>query len=554
MASWRSRLGPALGLIGVIGLSYAGSLDGKFISDDLQAVAGNPLLESLDGAHLVRIFTGFDGPNYMPLKVFSLALDVQLWGPGPIGFHLTNLLLHILTALLVYRILLRLELGPWPAPTVALLWAVHPLQVESVAWISERKNVLSGLFFCAAFDRYLSYSERPRPTTYLGLLACYVLALLSKMNTMVLPVVCLAYEASFRFRLRRRDGLASLPMFALAALVAAYNLLGNPVHGGPYHGGSALVTWLSSSVVVLRYIAHAFLPTQLSFYYDVPLRGSLLDPSLALSLLALLALGAASLWGIRRRQRAAFWALWFGITLLPMLNLIPFRGLMHDRYMYLSLLGPLVLVALGLDALARSRSTRYAAAGVAAAAVVGCVFLTVQRVEAFHSPQSLWEDWALRVPYLPGQPHVSRGPDPKLRALRAEIARNPDSAVAHANLGARYYETRRPRQAIRELERALELEPEHRIFLANLGRGYTSAGQLERGARALARAAELDPHSFVTHYHLARVQLERGDLEGARSALAVCERIRPAESRLGNSWALERKRLAELETLREGGR
>ena len=255
--------------------AFGPSVSGEFVSDDTQSVRDNPLLRSLDGTHLKAIFSSFDDSNYIPIKVLSLAIDRSLWGPSPTGFHVTNILLHVLCALLVFAILMRLEMPPIASCLAALVWAVHPLQVESVAWISERKNVLSGLFFLAAFLLYLSYSETGRTRTYIAIVALFVLATLSKMNTMVLPALCLAYEATYRFRLRRRDLQAALPLLGIGAMVGWYNLSGNPIHGASYHGGSAIVTWLSSSVVVFRYLGNAVLPVSLCSSYDVPLRDSL---------------------------------------------------------------------------------------------------------------------------------------------------------------------------------------------------------------------------------------------------------------------------------------
>ena len=146
----RSSLLQSALIIILIFVAYSGSFDGEFVSDDIRRVRDNPTIRSLEWSHIKEIFTTFDGANYMPLKVLSLAVDYQLWGPKPTGFHITNLLLHILCALVIYIILMRIGIRPPPAFLIALLWAVHPLQVESVAWISERKNVLSGLFFFAA--------------------------------------------------------------------------------------------------------------------------------------------------------------------------------------------------------------------------------------------------------------------------------------------------------------------------------------------------------------------------------------------------------------------
>ena len=137
---------------------------------------------------------------------------------------------------------------------LALLWAVHPLQVESVAWISERKNVLSAVFFFAAFLGWLRWHGRWNAGRYAALLLLYALALLSKMNTVVLPALCLAHEALLQHRLRRAEWLATLPLWGLGAAIVGINLAGNPIHAGGFHGGSAIVTWLSSSVVVFRYL------------------------------------------------------------------------------------------------------------------------------------------------------------------------------------------------------------------------------------------------------------------------------------------------------------
>jgi tetratricopeptide (TPR) repeat protein len=237
-----------------------------------------------------------------------------------------------------------------------------------------------------------------------------------------------------------------------------------------------------------------------------------------------------------------------------MLNLIPFRALMQDRYMYLALLGPLVCLGMGLSWAARTWIPRYVAAGLAAAAIVAAGACSFQRVEVFDHPVSLWEDSALRVPYVPADPpHRQHDLEAKVGLLRDAILRDPDSTVAHANLGALYYEMGNSAYAIARLQRAREFAPDDRILLANLGRAYAQAGRLEAAERALARAAELDPHAFVTQRALARVLLERGDLEGARRALAACARIRPPGSPAAGSWAREHERLEELEAARVEG-
>jgi hypothetical protein len=503
-------------------IAYLGSFNGQFVSDDLQMVVPNPLLNSLGWENIKLIFTSFDDSNYMPLKVLSLAVDRALWGPDPFGHHVVNLLLHFGCALTIFSILLRLGFSGVAACLVALLWAVHPLQVESVAWITERKNVLSGFFFFAAFRAYLEYSERPRAVAYVGTLLLLSLALLSKMNTLVLPAICLAYEATYKMRYRGRDVVAVLPMFALGALAAWYNLSNSQTHGGEFHGGSAVVTWLSMAVVVFRYLGHTILPIGLNSRYNVPLMGSPFDPAVFVSLLGLVAVAGATIWLIRRKKREAFWILYFAITLAPMLNIVPFRTMMQDRYMYLAVLGPLGLVGSILDSLARPAARRAGAvAGVIA--VVACVSVTVRQVEYWDSPASLWVRDATSRP-LRANETVFRPADHsfELAQLEAAVGREPDRAMLRNNLGGLHFAAARLEQAVEQFEEANRLEPDEVFTLINLGRAYTRLGRTEEAEGKLTRATELRPYNFMACYYLLRLHLQTKDASKARRTFDKC--------------------------------
>ncbi len=539
----------AIALVTII--VYGRSVSGEFVSDDVQNVRDNELLRSLDWDHLRGIVTSFDDANYIPVKVLSLAVDTRLWGPAPAGFHVTNVILHVLCALLVYSILLRLDLPSLPAGLAALAWAVHPLQVESVAWISERKNVLSGLFFFAAFRFYLSYSESGRARTYAALLALFVLAVLSKMNTLVLPAVCLAYEAAFRFRVRRRDWLSSLPLFGIGFVVAWFNLSGNPIHGSTYHGGSALVTWLSSAVVVFRYLGNVLLPARLCVFYDVPLRDSLLSPPVLVSVAGLLLVAGLAVGFRRSRRRAGFWILWFVITLAPMLNLIPFRSLMNDRYMYLALLGPIAFVAFLASDGSPSPAVSRTLAVAAAAAIAACAALGFIRVGVFASELTLWEDWTPRLAYVAADvPYVQPDFEAKVAFLRGALSGGRGSAAIENNLGALYFEADRTDEAIPLLEAAAARLPGSAPVLVNLGRALTRSGDLVRARRTLMDAVAAAPYDFLSHLSLARVDLRLKDAAGARRELEACGRIRPNPADAAY-WAGERDDLRRLE---ESGR
>lgn len=545
------RLLQVAAIAAVTVLAYVGSFDGGFVSDDIRRVQDNETIRSLDWRHLKEIFTTFDGANYMPLKVLSLAVDYRLFGPSPAGFHATNLALHVGCALLVWAILLRLGMRPPTACITALLWAVHPLQVESVAWISERKNVLSGLFFFAAFGAYLRFSERRRARDYLAVLALYVLAVLSKMNTMVLPAVCLAYETTFRLRLRAADVAACLPLLAVAAVAAWYNLAGNPIHGAGWHANSVVITWLSSAVVFFRYLGNLLAPVGLEVWYEVPLRGSLADPAVIAALVGLAAIAAVTTRLVLTRHQAAFWILWFGITLLPMLNIVvPFRSLMQDRYMYLAMLGPLALVASSLDAACRSRAAQTAAVGAAVAAIAACTVLTYRQVEVWDSPFSMWKEGAPKRAAIPGDPrHAVEDYDAKVAHLGVALEDGP-TAVLHNNLGALYFQAGELASALREFEAAAKLDANHGTIALNLGRAYAYAGRLDAARERLEHAARVDPYLGLARINLARVHLARGDAEAARRELDAYDRLQPEAS-----WMTRRERahLQRLEAAGTGG-
>ena len=529
-------------------LAYAGSFRGGFISDDVQEIPENPLLRSLAPANLRAIATSFEaGINYIPLHTLSLTFDYQLWGLAPAGYHATNLVLHVVNALLVYLLLLRLGEPATAACTVALLWAVHPVQVESVAWISERKNLLSTLFFLLAFLTYLRFSARQRTRSYLLLLGLFICALVSKLNTIVLPAVMVAYEVGERFRLRARDLAATVPLLVAGVVVAWVNLAGNRSHGAAYHGGRLWVTLRTSATVVPRYLALVLDPSGPSYYHAVPLRSSWLEPEVlggALTVLGLAAIAAAL---IARRRRGAFWIVWFGATLSPMLNLVPFPALMADRYLYIPLLGPLVLLAWGARALsARLPPLALALPVLTTGTVLTLVGLTAARVPTFRDEFSLWADWAVHTSYISAdRPY---GPKPRSREidlLRTALTHNGDSAALHNNLGAIAFEEKRMDEAVAELARARRLDPQDPAIALNLGRAYLHAGEPAAAARTLEDAVRLEPPSYFAWLNLGRAYVQLRDAPNARHALEQARRIRP-------EWQDWRREWAVLEQLEHG--
>jgi tetratricopeptide (TPR) repeat protein len=509
-------------------LAYAGSFSGGWISDDGPLVVENTSLHALSFENIETIATSrSDGVNYIPLNFLSLAIDRAIFGLWPPGFHLVNLMLHIATAFAIYFFVRRIPESAGLAAAAALLWAVHPVQVESVAWISERKNLLSTLFFVLAFDAYLRFSAAPRARTYLIVLLLFVAALLSKVNTIVLPAMTLIYEIAMRRRLRLQDVAAALPLFACGALVAWANLSGNTSHGATYHGGSLVSTLQTSSTTIPRYLANVVAPFDLSGYYPVILRASWLDPTVAFSVAVIAALVALTCWLAWRGAPDAFWLAWFGITLSPMLNLIPFPALMNDRYLYLPLLGALVpLLRIGQTLLQRMDALRLAPAAVAIVVAIS-VGLTVARVPVFRNELNLWADFGLRFSYITSDRPWGPPPRREEKQLLAEaLKRHPERAALHNNVGGFAFEEGRFADALGSLERAYALGPDDPTIALNLGRTYLALNRVDDAVRTLERAVQLEPAAFFPQLNLARGYLLRGDLVRARATLERAKSIK----------------------------
>jgi hypothetical protein len=337
----------------------------------------------------------------------------------------------------------------------------------------------------------------------------------------------LAYEVVLQRRLRVRDALAALPLLACGAAMAWMNLHANPSHGVAYHGGSFAVTLRTSSTTIPQYLRNVVAPFDLSTYYPVPLRASWLDPPVALSVAVIVALVALTCWLAWRHQPEAFWLAWFGITLSPMLNLVPFPALMNDRYLYISLLGLLIpLLRWGRRLLERGGALRAGPALVGAIAL-GLGILTAIRVPVYRNELNLWADHGLRASYITSdRPY---GAPPRLeekRLLNDALAQHPTRAAILNNLGGFAFEENRLADALPLLVRAQGLDPSDPAITLNLGRAYLLAGHLDDAVRTLELATRLEPPSFYAQLNLAQAYLQRGDLVRARSALTRAKSIK----------------------------
>ncbi len=505
------------GLLTVLVLAaYATALRGGYIWDDGNYLTQNPLMGSWRG--LERIWLTTQTPQYYPMVFTSFWIENLLWGLHPFGYHLVNVLLHGASAVLVWRLLKRFEVpGAWLA---AAVFALHPVQVESVAWVTERKNVLSGLFYLLALGRYLDFEARRGERDYAFALVLFVAALLSKSVTATMPAAALIVLWWRDGRVRRSSVVRLLPFFALGAVSGAVTAW-LEVHRVGAEGAAwdpgILQRLLLAGRIPWFYLSKLVWPANLTFSYP---RWAIDPRQLAawLGLAGTVAVGWL-LWRLRKRwgRGPAAAGAFYLVTLFPVLgflNVYPMRySYVADHFQYLASLGPITLAASFVAALWKKADRARAAGRVAAGAVLAVLaVLTLVQSRMYRDEETLW---------------------------RATLARNPESWMAHNNLGMILAARGRTDEAISEFREALRERPDHPGALSNLGGAYLRQGRLDEAGSALRQAMKLDPGLPGARNSYAQVLLEEGRTGEAILELQALIRqvpgYAPAEGALGSA-------------------
>ena len=522
----RRAAGPAL-LVGLLTvLVFLPAVDNGFVNwDDDVNLTENPHFRGLSPAHLRWMFTTTLMGHYIPLTWLSFGVDHAVWGMDPRGYHLTSVLLHALNAALVFLVARRLlggESVTAPAAIAALVFALHPLRAESVAWVTQRRDVLSGAFVLLALLAYLKASDIDvRRSRWLAVsLAAFAAALLSKAITMTFPLVLLVLDVYAPRRLERRTLIEKLPFAGLAGAGAAIALLAlrsTAVTSWTDHGPESRLAMVAFSLGF--YASRTLLPIGLSPLYELPGRIDLLAPVFALSMLGVLAMTAAAL----VLRRCAPWLLAAWLAYLVMV--LPVSGpvhsghqLAHDRYSYLACLPWALLAGAAIGwvvAAARRGVVRPLARTAAITAVVALLgawtLLTLLQIRVWSDSETLWRTAVDIDPRCSvcrtnlGRALLARGQlDAAGVEFRQAIAARPERANPHNNLGAVLYRQGRIPEALEEFRLAAELEPHFPDPLNNLGVVYASLGRDEEAARQFRAALAIRPN-----FPEARTNLER---------------------------------------------
>ena len=491
---------------------YAPAIHGRWIWDDTQEVPANPAVRDPKG--LASIWLAPAGPDYFPLKTTVQWAEWRLWGDAVEGYHLANIALHALSALLLWRLLGKL--GVRTAWFGGLVFAVHPVAVESVAWISELKNTLSLPPLLLAMSACVDHDRDRRPSDLALAVVCFAAAMLCKSSAAMLPFVLLLYAWWRRGRVGPRDLMAAAPFFAVSIGLGALTLWfqeHRAIVGQDLGIGGLWFRCAAAGRTLAFYLWKFILPVPLMPVY--PRWGAASPPALLLPWLALAALAA---WMWRNRagwgRHALLGAGFIALNLAPVLGLVPMAYLriswVADHLAYIALAGAAGLSAAGLDLWLGSRRWAPAAWPVAALAAAALAVGSRSYAGVFRDDETFWAYAA---------------------------ARNPGAWIAHGNLGLDLYGRGLVPEAIAHYREALRLKPDYDAAHVNLGNALARSGGDPEAEAEFREALRIRPDNTDARTDLGNLALAAGRYGEAVAQYTEVLRLRPGDPDASRSCA-----------------
>ena len=595
-----------LAVIGIVTLvSYGNCVTNRFVFDDIHLIKENYGIRGIE--KIPRLLgIGKGKISYRPVRMVSYALDYSLnkglWqaaggyegrdkGLNPWGYHISNIVYHLITTFLVFLVVLRLSAKSRIAFLAAGLFALHPVHTDSITYLSGRRDILCVLFYLLGFYLFLRYRATGKLRFIIATFPVYLLGLGSKEMAVTLPAVFLCYDLLEQFSGKgERINRAYFKEFFLAlkrVLVRGrylYSLtfiggiaysyykifIKSPSYQSEYYGESIVTNFLTVGKVLVHYIRLLIYPVRLNAdysYHAFPLSPSFFEPATLISFMVLGVVGYVVLRLMVRHKLLAFGGVWFFVTLLPVCQIFPHHELLAEHYLYLPSFGFVLVLAVLIDSFFREK--RHSYVGYAAFALVIILFAVriADRNRDWRDAFTLWSKTVKTAPRSArahnnlGFEYAERGRfDKAVDEYRQAIDIDNDFASPHNNLGQIYYERGEIDNAILEYKEALKLKPHYAEAHTNLGVAYVRKGEEEKAFLAFRKALGIKRGLVEAHIGMGVLMAEIGILDGAiakfKKALKFKPNLAEAHNNLASVYYLEgdyKKALLHCERVEELG-
>jgi tetratricopeptide (TPR) repeat protein len=524
-------------------------------------IYANPQIWSLRWESILNIFTPVKGVTYQPIRVLSYAVDYHFWELNPVGYHITSILFYIFTCITVFFSLhslstgLRNKASPDSHERVgilgSLLFAAHPVHVEAVTWLAARKEVLQGFFFFLAFYLYLKgrEGEGGKKILYFGsVLFSILLAILSKPAAIVFPAGILVYEIACQGKNRWVDFLKKYWLFfaisIFISMIFTFILIKVMIEAGgakPYRGGTFFSNLLVSVYAFLYNIKLLTFTTHYSAAYTIDVPNPILGLRTFIFIAITFFLFGLSFWTLKKTKAFFFSFLFFFITLLPYLNIIPLSTLLADRYVFLGSFSYCFLLGIGFDNLYNFRNKffsegffKYFSVALFLFIFISYSFMTVQQNRVWKNSFTLWADAVEKYPEsdtanaLMGVVYMDLGMDQEaVRHLEKAVEILPYDYQSRNNLGIVYGRIGQPEKAFNELMTAIHLAPDNDSIKINLSVFYQMQKEFEKSEGILKYLISKHQNPGQLHFRLGMLYKEMGRYDDSIAELKKSTELSP---------------------------
>ena len=517
----------ALGAILLLTIAvYYPGLDNEFTNwDDTGYVLNNAFIRSLDLENLGNILTQPVVGNYHPLTVFSLALNYQVSGTEPYSYHVVNLLLHLANTVLVFFLILQLsDRKTLAALFTALFFAIHPMHVESVAWVAERKDVLYTFFFLASLISYTKFIRKKAKRHFWWALGWFILSLASKPAAVILPLVLLLIDYLLERKWEWRLLLEKIPFFAFSLIMGVLTLNAQAHTINIIEEHSLLEKLLFACYSLLAYLGNFFTPFQLSAFHPYPPAGQSFSlPYVASPLILILFAGLSYLF-LRKNRPVIFGLSFFAVNLLLVLQVLAVgNAIMAERYTYVPYIGLLFPLGLWAERSLQKANGKWSYPGFAVLALSLLAtgffaYLSRERVEVWQSSETIWRDVIEKHPENVPAAYNNLGlilkdqgkEEEALDCYSKAIEQKPNYHLPMINRGVIFLDQGKYDEALADINRGLEIAPDYEKGLVNRAGVYIKTQQFEKAVQDYDKALQIDPFLIQAYFLRGYAKLSLG--------------------------------------------